>query len=281
VSATFAPREELAVTVHGPAVPIDVRGREHSEFRQTLLDVYVPRYGADWERFLDSGPIPPTYWRIDAERMFGFFMPAEPPPFAKPLREGDLDPDPYAQFEAWFEQARAAGVRLPEAAALATATDSGAPSARMVLVKESSADRFVFFSNYESRKGAELSANPRAALLFYWDPLGRQVRIEGQVARLAAEESATYVRSRPRTSQLSALASPQSRAVASRAEIERMVSELALHYEDAELPVPADWGGYRLEPEAFEFWQHREDRLHDRLRYTRAPGGWQIDRLAP
>jgi pyridoxamine 5'-phosphate oxidase len=278
VSATFAPREELAVTVHGRAVPIDVGPRANSEFRRTLLDVYVPRYGAGWEEFLDSGTV---YWRIDAERMFGFFMPAEPPPFARPLREADVDPDPFTQFGAWFDQARAAGVRLPEAAALATATSAGGPSARMVLVKESAPGGFVFFSNYESRKGAELSANPRAALLFYWDPLGRQVRVEGQVTKLGAKQSAAYVRGRPRASQLSALASPQSRLVASRAELERMVSELALSYEASELPVPEDWGGYRLEPEAFEFWQHREDRLHDRLRYRRAPRGWEIDRLAP
>ena len=287
VSATHAPGEELAVTVHGRAVPVDLRAEENSGFRDTLLEVYVPRYGANWEQFLDPVPAhpahPPVYWRIEAERMFGFFMPAENPPFARPLREADLDPDPHVQFEAWFGQARAAGVRIPEAAALATATPGGAPSARMVLVKEFGPTHrgFVFFSNYESRKGDELSANPRAALLFYWDPLGRQVRIEGQVTRLGAEESAAYVRSRPRASQLSALASPQSRAVASREDLERMVSELALGYEDEELPVPDNWGGFRLEPEELEFWQHREDRLHDRIRYRRAGDRWEIERLAP
>jgi pyridoxamine 5'-phosphate oxidase len=292
VSATHAPAEELAVTVHGRAVPVDVRAEENSGFRETLLEVYVPRYGASWEQFLDSGPArpagpagpghpgPPVYWRIEAERMFGFFMPAENPPFARPLREADLDPDPHVQFEAWFDQARAVGVRIPEAAAVATATADGGPSARMVLVKEWR-PTFVFFSNYESRKGEELFANPRAALLFYWDPLGRQVRIEGRVTRLGAEDSAAYIRTRPRASQLSALASPQSRPVASREELERMVSELALTYEDAELPLPENWGGFRLEPEEFEFWQHREDRLHDRFRYRRGREGWEIERLAP
>jgi pyridoxamine 5'-phosphate oxidase len=285
VSATHAPGEELAVTVHGRAVPVDVRAEENSGFRDALFEVYVPRYGAaNWEQFLDSGPAPPVYWRIEAERMFGFLMPAEKPPFARPLRAADLDPDPYVQFEAWFGDARGAGVRTPEAAALATATASGAPSARMVLVKEFGPTHpagFVFFSNYESRKGGELSANPRAAILFYWDPLGRQVRIEGRVTRLGAEDSAAYVRSRPRASQLSALASPQSRPVASRDELERMVSELALGYEGEELPVPENWGGFRLEPDEFEFWQHREDRLHDRFRYRRAGDRWETERLAP
>ena len=206
------------------------------------------------------------------------------PPFARPLREEELDPDPFKQFEAWFEDAREAGMRLPEAAALATATADGRPSARMVLVKEWGPTRpsgFVFYSNYESRKGEELAANPRAALLFYWDSLGRQVRIEGSVRRLRPEESAAYVRSRPRGSQLSALASPQSAPVVSREALERRVAELAATYEGGELPVPENWGGFRLDAEALEFWQHREDRLHDRLRYERGGGGWQIQRLAP
>ena len=206
------------------------------------------------------------------------------PPFARPLREEDLDPDPFKQFEAWFEDAREAGMRLPEAAALATATADGRPSARMVLVKEWGPTRpggFVFYSNYESRKGEELAANPRAALLFYWDSLGRQVRIEGSVRRLRAEESAAYVRSRPRGSQLSALASPQSAPVVSREALEQRVAELAATYQGGELPVPENWGGFALDAETLEFWQHREDRLHDRLRYARAAGGWQIQRLAP
>jgi pyridoxamine 5'-phosphate oxidase len=207
---------------------------------------------------------------------------AAAPDFATPLREEDADPDPFRQFERWFEEATRSGVRAPEAAALATATPDGAPSARMVLVKQTSERGFVFFTNYESRKGAELDANPRAALLFHWDPLGRQVRIEGPVERLDTEESAAYIRTRPRASQLSALASPQSRPVADRNELERQVAHLGARYEVTDPPVPEFWGGFRLLPEEFEFWQHREDRLHDRLRYRRDhEGGWRIERLAP
>jgi pyridoxamine 5'-phosphate oxidase len=203
------------------------------------------------------------------------------PEFARPLREQDLDADPFRQFDAWFEDAARSGVRSPEAAALATASAGGAPSVRMVLVKQTGELGFVFFTNYGSRKGSELAANPRAALLFFWDPIGRQVRIEGPVERLAAEDSAAYVRTRPRASQLSASASPQSRAVADRNELERRVAELAAAYEGEELPVPDFWGGFRLLPERLEFWQHREDRLHDRLVYTHEDGGWVIERLAP
>lgn len=152
----------------------------------------------------------------------------------------------------------------------------------MVLVKETDERGFVFYSNYESRKGSELAANPRGALLFYWDLLGRQVRIEGHVERTSSAESAAYVRSRERGSQLSALASPQSRTVDSRGWLERRVAELAARYHGAELPLPDAWGGFRLIPEIFEFWQHRDDRLHDRLRYTHQPDdGWQLERLAP
>jgi pyridoxamine 5'-phosphate oxidase len=202
--------------------------------------------------------------------------------FATPLRETEVDPDPIAQFDAWWEQASEAGVRLPEAAAVATSTVDGAPSLRMVLVKQADAGGFVFFTGYESRKGRELSANPRAALLFYWDPLGRQVRVEGPAARLDPEESAAYIRTRPRGSQISALASPQSQVVDSRAFLEQAVAELAARYEDAELPIPSRWGGFRVVPERIEFWQHREDRLHDRLLYTRnADASWGIQRLAP
>ncbi len=204
------------------------------------------------------------------------------PDFAEPLREDDLDPDPVRQFAAWFEQAGDAGERAPEAAAVATASAAGAPSVRMVLVKQADDRGFVFYSNYESRKGQELSANPRAALLFHWDLLGRQVRVEGRVEPTSAEETAAYVRSRPRGSQLSALASPQSRTVDSRERLEKRVSELAVQYEGADLPVPATWGGFRLVPEVFEFWQHRADRLHDRFRYTASSAeDWRIERLAP
>ena len=202
--------------------------------------------------------------------------------FAQPLNESDVDPDPIVQFQSWFREAEQTGVRAPEAAAVATAAADGAPSVRMVLVKQADRDGFVFFTNYESRKGRELLANQRAALLFYWDQLGRQIRIEGPVARLTSEESAAYVRSRPRGSQLSALASPQSQPVQSRQTLEDRVTELAARYGQAELPIPDNWGGFRLAPEQIEFWQHRQDRLHDRLQYTRdRQQGWRIERLAP
>jgi pyridoxamine 5'-phosphate oxidase len=202
--------------------------------------------------------------------------------YGQPLREPDLDGNAVRQFAAWFEQAQAADLRMPEAAALATASADGAPSVRMVLVKRFDDRGFAFFSNYTSRKGRELAANPRAALAFYWDPLGRQVRIEGKVEQLSAEESADYVRSRPRGSQVSALASPQSAVIDSRELLERRVGELEQRYEQGELPLPTSWGGYRLVPESIEFWQQRHDRLHDRLRYRRGDDGdWLIERLAP
>ena len=192
------------------------------------------------------------------------------------LRRRALEPDPLQQFAAWFEDARRAGGRLPEAVALATATPDGAPSARMVLLKGFDADGFVFYSGYESRKGRELEANPRAALLFYWEALGRQVRIEGPVERVSAAESDEYWGSRPLGSRLSAAASEQSAVVASREELERRVAGLA----DASAR-PERWGGYRLAPETYEFWQHRDDRLHDRFRYERAADGWRVARLQP
>ena len=204
------------------------------------------------------------------------------PNFSQPLLEQDVDPSPFEQFRRWFADARDVGVREPEAAVVATASSSGAPSARMVLIKQADESGFVFFTNYDSRKGGELMSNPRAALLFYWDPLGRQVRVEGQVRRTTPDESAAYARSRPRGSQLSALASRQSRTVPSREDLEARVAELTRRYEDAEPPVSDGWGGFRVTPECFEFWQHRDDRLHDRLRYTPQPGGgWALDRLSP
>jgi pyridoxamine 5'-phosphate oxidase len=202
--------------------------------------------------------------------------------FAQPLRETDVDPDPVRQFAAWFSEAGRAGVRMPEAAAVATASAEGTPSVRMVLVKRFDGDGFVFYTNYESRKGRELAANPRAALMFYWDVLGRQVRIGGPVQRTSREESVAYIRSRPRGSQISALASPQSQVVASRDALEQRVAALAATYPDADPPLPEAWGGFRVVPEVFEFWQHRDDRLHDRLRYTPlGGGGWRLERLAP
>jgi pyridoxamine 5'-phosphate oxidase len=203
--------------------------------------------------------------------------------YGTPLREQDVDHDPLRQFVVWFNEAEAAGVRMPEAAALATATSDGVPAVRMVLVKDFDERGFVFFSNYHSRKGHELDANPRAALLFHWDPLGRQVRIEGAVERVSESETAAYVRSRPRGSQLSALASPQSETVASRRELEQRVALLEERYgADGELPLPANWGGFRMTAETVELWQQRHDRLHDRLRYSRGEQpGWLIERLAP
>jgi pyridoxamine 5'-phosphate oxidase len=198
------------------------------------------------------------------------------------LDEEHVDRDPLAQFSAWLDDARAAGVFEPEAAALATATPDGAPSARMVLVKGFDERGFRFFTNYESRKGAELEANPHAALLLHWKELGRQVRIEGPVERLSREESAEYARSRSHASRLSALASPQSRVVASRQELEALVAEAEERHRDGEIPLPDHWGGYLLSPQVYELWQHREHRLHDRLRYRReGPGGWVVERLGP
>ena len=201
---------------------------------------------------------------------------------AQPLREQDVDADPVRQFQAWFAEAREAGARDPEAAAVATATRDGAPSARMVLVKQVDERGFLFFTNYDSHKARDLETNPRAALLFHWDVLGRQVRVEGAVQRVSRDETEAYARSRARGSQVSALASVQSRPVESRQVLEDRVAEIAAEYEGRELPVPEGWGGYRVNPEIIEFWQHRADRLHDRLRYClTASGGWKLERLQP
>jgi pyridoxamine 5'-phosphate oxidase len=192
------------------------------------------------------------------------------------LTEADLDPDPLRQFESWFAAAREAGLRAPEAMALATATPDGAPSARMVLMKGADERGFVFFTSYESRKGDELEANPRVALLFYWEPLGRQVRVEGSVERVAAEESDAYFASRPPGSRAGAAASRQSRPLTDRAQLERTVAALG-----DDVARPEWWGGYRVRPERYEFWQHRENRLHDRFLYERDGEAWSIRRLYP
>jgi pyridoxamine 5'-phosphate oxidase len=202
--------------------------------------------------------------------------------YGKPLREQDVAADPLSQFAVWYREAEADGLRQPEAAALATAAADGSPSLRMVLVKGFDERGFVFFSNYASVKGRELAINPRAALLFYWDSLGRQVRITGAVERTSSTESEAYVRSRPRASQLSALASPQSQAIESRSALEQRVGELRQRFGDGDLPLPPDWGGFRVAMEDVEFWQQRNDRLHDRLRYRRGDdAAWVIERLAP
>jgi pyridoxamine 5'-phosphate oxidase len=199
----------------------------------------------------------------------------------RPLSEADLDPDPLAAFAAWYDEARGGGAFEPDAAALATATPSALPSVRMVLTKGFDERGIVFFTNYGSRKAGELEANPHAALLFHWPVLGRQVRLEGPVARVSRAETEAYALSRSRESQLSALASPQSQPVPSREWLEQRVAELDVEHAGAELPVRDDWGGYRLTPEAWEFWQHRANRLHDRFRYTPLDGGWLRERLGP
>jgi pyridoxamine 5'-phosphate oxidase len=195
------------------------------------------------------------------------------------LLEADLAADPFEQFRRWFAAAEATGIRAPHAMALATATRDGVPSVRMVLLKTAGTDGFVFFTGYDSRKGCELDANPRAALLFYWDPLGRQVRIEGTVQRVGAGESDAYFATRPRGAQIAAAASHQGRVLAGRDELDAAVAQLEAH--NGDVPRPEHWGGYSLRPETFEFWQHRESRLHDRLRYRRAHDAWLLERLSP
>jgi pyridoxamine 5'-phosphate oxidase len=194
-----------------------------------------------------------------------------------PLNRVDLDPDPLAQFHRWFAEAEAA-VPAAEKMALATASADGSPSARMVLMKRADEDGIVFFSHYSSRKGRELAENPRAALLFYWEPLGRQVRIEGAAQPVSATESDVYFATRPAGARLSAAASPQSRPVESREWLEERVAELAAEGPPAR---PEWWGGFRLVPDVWEFWQHGDDRLHDRFRYRREGATWVVERLGP
>jgi pyridoxamine 5'-phosphate oxidase len=194
---------------------------------------------------------------------------------ARPLRRADLDRDPLRQFERWYGEAGS------DAVALATATSQGAPSARMVLLKGADGRGFVFHSSYEGRKARELAENPRAALLFYWHELGRQVRVEGEVEQVDRGESEAYFRTRPRGGQLAAWTSSQSEPIDSREELEARFRELESRYEGEEVPLPPHWGGFRLVPETYEFWQHRENRLHDRFRYRREAGAWVIERLSP
>jgi pyridoxamine 5'-phosphate oxidase len=197
------------------------------------------------------------------------------------LRRADLASDPLDQFRDWFAEASAA-VEVPEAVALATATPDAAPSARMVLLKGFDERGLVFFSHYTSRKGRELEANPQAALLFHWSPLGRQVRVEGRVDRVPAEESDAYFATRPRDAQIGALASRQSDRLGSRAELYDRMAELEGDLGGRPVSRPPSWGGYLLVPHAWEFWQHRAARLHDRFRYERDPSGaWGFERLFP
>ena len=198
------------------------------------------------------------------------------------LDEKRVERDPIKQFQIWFDEAMGAKIRLAEAMTLATATPDGRPAARIVLLKQVDDEGFVFFTNYHSAKAAQLESNPYAALVFYWNVLDRQVRVEGRVERTSAEESESYFQSRPRESQIGAWASPQSSVIAGREVLEQRARELEDYYRDREIECPGHWGGYRLRPDKIEFWKSREGRLHDRILYElMSDGTWSIKRLAP
>jgi len=197
------------------------------------------------------------------------------------LSEADVDPDPIRQFDRWFVDALTAQVLEPNAMTLATATRDGVPSARIVLLKGVDARGFVFFTDYRSRKGAELSENPLAALTFLWKEIERQVRIAGAVSRVSSAESESYYRSRPLGSRLGAWASHQSAVIPSRADLEQRLHEVTERFAAGDVPLPAHWGGFRVVPDEIEFWQGRTNRLHDRLRYRRDESGWALERLSP
>jgi pyridoxamine 5'-phosphate oxidase len=197
------------------------------------------------------------------------------------LDEKLIDPDPISQFQAWFKDARELQLPLPEAMTLATSDSEGRPSARMVLLKQVDESGFTFFTNYLSSKAAELTVNPRAALVFFWPQLERQVRVEGTVTRTSAAESCEYFHTRPRESQLGAWASPQSEVISGRDVLERRYAEFEEKYRDREVDCPEHWGGFRLTPLRIEFWKGRVGRLHDRIVYERGEDGWTIKRLAP
>lgn len=201
---------------------------------------------------------------------------------ARGLRRADLDPDPITQFEKWFGEAAAAEIRDVNAMSVATVSADGGPDVRIVLLKGVSEGGFVFYTNYESAKGREIAANPRVALNFFWVQLERQIRISGVAEKTTREESEAYFHSRPTGSQLGAWASPQSEVIENRAVLEKKLAEMAQRFADKSVPLPPHWGGYRVLPEAIEFWQGRTNRLHDRFCYSRqGDNGWRIDRLAP
>jgi pyridoxamine 5'-phosphate oxidase len=197
------------------------------------------------------------------------------------LPEATADRDPIELFGEWFEQAKESGILLPESASLATANRDGIPSSRMVLLKSFAPDGFVFFTNYGSRKAKEMDENPRASLLLHWAVLQRQVRVEGAVERIGAEASADYFRTRARGSQIGAWASRQSEELEDRSLLEKRAEEIEQRFKGQDIPSPEFWGGYRLIPEAIEFWQGRLNRLHDRLEYLRVEGDWTARRLYP
>ncbi|UUU40698.1 pyridoxamine 5'-phosphate oxidase [Streptomyces sp. NBC_00162] len=198
------------------------------------------------------------------------------------VEEDSLAEDPMRQFDRWFQQAAASHIFEPNAMIVSTATADGRPSSRTVLLKQFDERGFVFFTNYESRKGRELAENPHIALLFPWHPISRQVVVTGTAARIGRDETAAYFRSRPHGSQLGAWASEQSSVIGSRAELDRRYAELAARYPEGEqVPVPPQWGGLRVTPDEVEFWQGHENRLHDRLRYVRDAEKWRVERLCP
>ncbi len=198
------------------------------------------------------------------------------------LHRADLHPDPFLQFERWFTEACESDLEEPNAMSLATASPGGPVSVRIVLLKVWDRRGFVFFTNYGSRKSQQISETPQVGLLFYWQALHRQIRIEGQATRVSAAESLKYFATRPRGSQLGAWCSAQSSVISSRAMLDAKLQEIKQKFSDREIPLPAMWGGFRVAPERFEFWQQGEDRLHDRFQYDPSPdGSWELRRLAP
>jgi pyridoxamine 5'-phosphate oxidase len=264
----------LAIT-ELPEIPAS--GRELKAVEDQLDAVLAAYIAAHW-----------WYWGRERNEVLGnsrlgyIVVPHRQTVQAAALDEADAAADPIQQFEKWYAQARAAGLQEPGAVTLATVSPEGQPSARVVLIKEAGGRGFVFYTNYRSRKGRELTANPRAALVFYWPELSRQVRVTGQVTKTSSSETEAYFRTRPRGAQLGAWASWQSSEIPDRDVLERRVQKMESRFAGREIPPPPGWGGYRLRPETIEFWQARENRLHDRLQYSRkANGRWGMERLSP